>query len=450
MAAESPFVTTGNPASGVATAGTTACSQHTCVSPWSLYGTYQRWGFLTVLYLVTTSNYFDYYVLSVVLEPIKHEFHVSDTMLGLLSGFCFALVYAVAGLPIARWADRGNRRTVITLALAGWSVMTVACGLAQSFWQLAAARFGLGIVEPGAMPPAQSLVADYFPPARRATAIGILNSGNALGYLVGIGLGGYIAANAGWRTAFLLAGAPGLILAVIVRLILDEPRRELGFPKADPGAESLGQSLRRLRRKRSFVWSIVGVSVYTVFAYGINIFLPSFMIRTMHATLQQVSVMWGCAASAATLIGTIAGGWLADRLGSRDVRWYAWLPTIACALGVPLYWLALSADNLRNFVAADFVAELVLAIGLPAFFAAAHAVCGAPRRAMAIGIVFFSISFLGGGFGPLVAGALSDALGAAYGLESLRYSLMSMLVFLVPASIAFHRAGLTIRSDRED
>src|SRR5205807_10093959 len=157
-------------------------------SPWQEYTGGQRWVFLGVLFLVATANYFDYFILSILLPPIKEEFKVSDTVLGLLSGLCFALVYSAAALPTARWVDRGNRRTVITLALAGWSVMTALCGLVQSFWQLAAARFGVGIFEPGAMPAAQSLISDYFPPERRATALAIfVNGGSATGWLFGIG-----------------------------------------------------------------------------------------------------------------------------------------------------------------------------------------------------------------------------------------------------------------------
>jgi predicted MFS family arabinose efflux permease len=152
---------------------------------WGLYTPLQRRLFLAILFLVTASNYFDYYVLSVLIEPIKREFDVSDTMLGILSGVCFSLVYSITAFPIARWADIGNRRTIITVALAGWSLMTAACGFAQSFAQLALARFGAGMVEPGALPPSTSLIADYFPPERRATATTMLvNGASAVGWLV--------------------------------------------------------------------------------------------------------------------------------------------------------------------------------------------------------------------------------------------------------------------------
>lgn len=157
-------------------------------TPWLLYTDRQRWGYLTILFVVAASQFFDRNIMSVLLEPIRHEFHVSDTMLGLLSGLCFALFYSVAGIPVARWADRGNRRTIITLALAAWSVMTLVCGLAQAFWQLALARVLVGVGESGGLPPSQSLIADYFSPERRATAIASFTAAAIAGNLLGIGV----------------------------------------------------------------------------------------------------------------------------------------------------------------------------------------------------------------------------------------------------------------------
>jgi MFS family permease len=419
--------------------------------PWSLYTPRQRWGFLSILFLVCASNYFDYSVLSVLLDPIKREFHVSDTMLGLLSGFCFSLVYAVAGLPIARWADRGNRRTVITVALASWSAATALCGITQSFWQLALARFGLGIAEPGALPPAQSLIADYFPPGQRATAIAFLSQGgSAVGWLAGVALGGYLAAMYGWRTVFVLAGAVGLALALLVRLCLSEPRNQLGFEHASDGKESIGRAFTRLREKRAFVFLLLGVSAYAIFSYGVTIFLPSFMMRSLNASLAQASVTWGIAIASANLMGALTGGWVGDRLSRRDVRWYAWLPAIACVLALPMYGFALRAHDLSSFVARDFVAELFLSIGLPSTFAAVHVVCGNRRRAVAIATLMLSLTLFGSGFGPLIVGWLSDVLSSAYGTESLRHSLTTMLVFLIPAAVAFYCAARAMPQDVED
>lgn len=418
-------------------------------APWSLYSPARRMGFLLILFLVTTSNYFDYYILSVVLEPIKHEFHASDTLLGLLSGFCFALVYAFAALPIARWSDRGDRRTVITVALSLWSVITSLCGMAQSFFQLALSRFALGAIEPGGMPPAQSLIVDYFPANRRAMASSVLNAGSAAGYFAGVGIGGYIAATHGWRVAFLVAGVPGLLLALIAYFGLAEPREKLGFPSDNAGREGMWQAFSQLRRKRTFVFMLAALSTYTVFSYGIAIFLPSFLIRVMHSTLTQVSLSWGFTVSAADLTGAMLGGWLGDRLTRRDVRWCAWLPATTCLVGGAVYILTLVTHDLFTFIAFNFVAETILTIGISITYVPVHAVCGSPRRTVAIAMTEACTMLVGAGLGPFLAGGFSDLLNPTFGLESIRYSLLAMLTFLIPASIAFYLAARAMPRELE-
>jgi MFS family permease len=192
------------------------------------------------------------------------------------------------------------------------------------------------------------------------------------------------------------------------------------------------------------------VSLYSVFSYGVSIFLPSFMMRSLKASLVQVSVTWGIAIAVANLVGAMTGGWLSDRVSRRDVRWYAGLPAITCVLGLPIYGWALRAQDLYTFIGRDFVAELVVSIGLPAAFAATHVVCGDRRRAIAIATLLLSLTLFGSGFGPLIAGWLSDVLSSAYGTESLRYSLTTMLVFLIPAGVAFYCAARAMPKDVED
>jgi predicted MFS family arabinose efflux permease len=419
--------------------------------PWSLYGPLQRWGYLGILFLVITSNYFDYYILSVLLEPIKREFRVSDTILGLLTGSSFAIVYGLTALPIARWADHGNRRTVMTVALVAWSIFTALCGWAQTFWQLAFYRFGVGAVEPGGVPPAQSLVTDYFPPERRGTAIAILTNGaSAVGWLLGVGGGGLIGALYGWRTTFLLAGVSGLALALVVRFTLPEPRSAPAFVTGIRRSESVRSTLSSLSRKPTFLFALAGFSVYAIFAYGVTVFVPSFMIRSFHVSLEKVSVPWGCAIAASNVLGALAGGWLVDRLCRRDIRWYAWLPALACALAMPVYWLALTRDHLIPFIGAEFVAETMLSMGVPVIFVAVLAVCGAHRRALASAAVNCLTILIGGTFGPLIVGAASDALSYAYGDESLRYALISMCLFPLPAAALLYLSGRTIKRDKED
>ena len=192
--------------------------------PWDLYSGKQRWVFLTVLFLVSTSNVVDRQIVTVLLEPIKAEFGVSDTMLGLLSGLAFALFYVTLGIPIARLADSKNRKLIVGTAITVWSIMTALCGAAQSFFQLALARVGVGAGEAGAVPPSQSLLADYFPPERRSLALAVFFLSAAAGNVLGLIVGGQVADAYGWRWTFVIFGLPGLLLALIVWVVLDEPR----------------------------------------------------------------------------------------------------------------------------------------------------------------------------------------------------------------------------------
>jgi MFS family permease len=295
------------------------------------------------------------------------------------------------------------------------------------------------------------LIADYFPPGRRATAVTVLTNGaSAVGWFVGIGIGGYIAATRGWRIAFLAAGLPGIALAIVARLCLGEPRRRLGFPAADPGAESFAQAVAHLRRKRSYVLVLAGVSVYCIFAYGVTVFVPSFMIRSLHTTLERVSFSWGSAIAAANIVGAVIGGRMADRLGRRDVRWYAWLPAVACVIGLPLYWLALLARHVWAFISIEVLAELVISIGAPVAFVAILAVCGRARRSLASAAVYSAMVLIGGTLGPFLSGAMSDWFHAESGLDSLRYALVVVCLFLIPAALCFHAAARAMPAELED
>ncbi|MBL8266372.1 spinster family MFS transporter [Steroidobacter sp.] len=417
--------------------------------PWELYSARHRWGLLAILYLVSTSNYLDRNILAVLLEPIRVEFAASDTMLGLLSGLAFVIFYALFGIPVARWADVGNRRTIVTVALTVWSLMTVACGLAQTFVQLAIARVGVGAGESGAIPPAQSLIAEYFPPEQRASAIAIFTSASTAGLLLGIGVGGYVATHYGWRTAFMVAGLPGLVLAVLVRFGLREPRLVLGFPRSGAQGESLRAAIASLRAKPSFVLMLIGAILYFLMAYGALLFVPTFLVRVHGLSLAVVGFSYAGVSAAGSLLGTLAGGWVADRLARRDARWLAWLPALTFVLGGLLFMAAFMLDSYSAFLVCAFVGMALMNVGVPAMFAAVHAVCGGPRRAMAIAIVLFSGTLFGGGLGPLLTGIVSDAFSASHGAGGLRYSLILMTSTALLAGAVFYHAGRAMPADIE-
>jgi MFS family permease len=277
-----------------------------------------------------------------------------------------------------------------------------------------------------------------------------MNSGGTIGYLAGIGIGGFVAAHYGWRSAFIAGGLTGLIIAIAVRFALPEPRKLLGFPTSTTaGGESLAQSARRLAEKPSFIWLLCGITGYTVFSYGESVFLPSFMMRSLHATLEQISVRWSLALAIANTVGVVVGGILGDRLGRKDRRWYAGIPATAYVFGSLLYVWALLESSLNKFIAIESLAEGILAVGAAVSWVAVHSVCGSQRRALAVAIIIFSTGLVGGGLGPLLTGAISDAFAAHFGNESLRASLLLMVGFLCPSALIFWTASRRILDDVE-
>lgn len=437
--------------SDAATAAGTDPARGSVAKTWDLYSGRQRGIFLLVLFLVGTSNYVDRNIIGVLLEPIKKEFQVSDTMLGLLSGISFALFYATLGIPVARWADRGDRRFIITISLTVWSLMTALCGMAQSFWQLALARVGVGMGEAGAIPPAQSLIADYYPPDGRSKAIGVYMMCSMAGYVIGLVAGGWIAQNYGWRAAFLIVGLPGLLLALTTRFLLKEPRDLPQFAVHAQNQEPISATFRALFEKPSYRNIIGAMILYFVMAYGALIFTASFMIRVHGLSVSEAGALFGGASAIGAVIGNLGGGALTDRLAKRDIAWTARLPGFGLILALPLYLAAFMAPTVPIMAGTLIVASILLTGVVPPMFSALHVVCGSARRAMAVAIVFFFANLIGLGLGPLIAGSLSDWFAQSHGpADGLRYALMVVMFAFIPSGIFMLRAARTLRADEED
>jgi MFS family permease len=417
--------------------------------PSDLYSPTRQWSLLAVLFLVSTSNFVDRNIISVLLEPIKAEFGVSDTLLGLLTGLSFAVFYATLGIPVARWADRGNRKTIITLSLTIWSLMTALCGLAQSFWQLALARVGVGAGEAGALPPAQSLLVDYFSPTRCARALAIFMSSSMCGYLLGFVAGAHIATIHGWRAAFLIVGLPGLALAILVHFVLHEPRTLPQFRLPPGSQESIGATFRALAAKRAFVYLVIAMVIYFMVAYGAIVFLPSYMVRVLKVTLTEVGSAYGAVTAVASIVGTVLGGFLTDRLSKRNLAWLGWWPALGLILCWPLYEGMLLAPTFTMALIFAGMAGIVLNAAVPAMFACLHAVCGSARRAMAVAVVFFFANLIGLGLGPVLAGAMSDAFSAIHGPVGIRYALLIVMTLLLPCAWLLVMSARHVATDVE-
>lgn len=420
-------------------------------NPWELYGPGQRRTLLFILFLTGTSNYADRNVIGVLLEPIKAEFGVSDTMLGLLTGLAFAIFYVTVGLPIAWLADRGNRKKIIVWSLTVWSIMTALCGVAQNFWQLALARVGVGAGEAGAVPPAQSLIADYYPPEQRAGALGVYMMSSMAGYIIGMTAGGWVAQHYGWREAFLVIGLPGFLLAVATHFVLREPRLQPRFAVAPEATEDARQSIKQLLAKPAYRNIVYALVVYFLMAYGALVFTASFMIRVHGLTVAEAGGLFGIMSAVGAVVGNLGGGKLGDHLAKRDIAWVARFPGLALIAALPLYVGSFAMGSVALMIPLSLLGGILLTGAVPTIFAALHLICGSKRRAMAVALAFFFANLIGLGLGPVLAGAISDHMAQIYGpAEGLRYALMIMSLTFLPAGIFMLRASKYLKSDAEE
>jgi MFS family permease len=430
----------GSPPAAAPAAGTFAVSD-----------AYRRYvlGLLVVVYVF---NFIDRQILTILAEAIRLDLGLSDTALGFLGGFAFAFFYTLAGIPIARWADRGVRRSIIALGLFAWSAMTAVTGLARSFTHLALARVGVGLGEAACSPPAHSLLSDYFPPERRGTAFSIYALGIPLGSAIGTFAGGWIKELFDWRTAFFVVGLPGIALALVVRLTLREPPRGLSertsAAPADTPRDSLGDVLRFMLRLRSFRHMSLAAALHAFYGYGAAFFIPVFMIRVHGFSEGELSTYLALISLFAGGTGTFLGGWLGDRLAPRDQRWYLWLPAGATTLGIPFAAAFYLWPD--GYVALAFGAPATLlgAMYLGPTFAMAQGLASAHMRALVSAILLFVINLVGLGLGPQVVGLLSDALKADLGAESVRYALLwVVLIGAAWSTLHYVLAARTLRGD---
>jgi MFS family permease len=402
---------------------------------------------LGVLFACYVFNWVDRNVLAILLGPIKAELGVSDTAMGLLSGLAFALFYTILGIPIARWADLGNRRSILALGIALWSAMTVVCGLARSFGALALARVGVGVGEAAGSPSSHSLISDYFPPARRGRALSVYAMGNYAGHFVAFVIGGWVNEHYGWRTTFFVMGVPGLLLALLVRFTVREPPRG-GFDGAagsQPRA-SLREVVRFLGRQRSYLFINLGGALNALVGYGFGIWGPTFFMRVHGMGTAEVGLWLGWLSPLGGLTGTLAGGLLIDRLAGRDGRWYLWIPTVSALASVPVsVLLLLGGKGLALALYGPHALFFALYIG--PMFAAMQGVAPPRMRAITVAIHLLIVNLLGLGAGPLVVGALNDFLNAEYGASAVRYSLLLVSVSGLVSSACFLAGARSVRRD---
>jgi MFS family permease len=403
---------------------------------------------LGLLFTVYVFNFIDRQILGILLDPIKEDLGASDTAMGFLSGFAFALFYTFAGIPIARWADRGSRRSIIALGLFLWSAMTAASGLARSFAQLVAARVGVGVGEAAGSPPAHSLLSDYFPPERRGMALGIYANGVYVGAMIAYLAGGYMVENFDWRTAFVVVGLPGIPLALLLRLTVREPPRgQSESGPADTGAETIGEVLRYLLRRRSFVYIVMAASCQSLPGYAVLAWGPAFLGRVHQMGSVEIGLWLGPMVGLCGSAGGYLGGSLADRLGTRDKRWYVFLSAIVCAAGVPFFAGFLLLEHRIAALLCFIPFYTLAAMYVGPMLSMVQGLVKLRMRATASAILLFILNMVGLGAGPLLVGFLNDQLDARYGAEAIRYSMLAVASIGALAGLLFLRAGRTLRED---
>jgi predicted MFS family arabinose efflux permease len=403
---------------------------------------------LSVLVVVYTFNFVDRQILSILMEPIKVDLGLSDTQLGLLTGFAFALFYATLGIPIARFADKGNRRNLIALALTVWSAMTALSGLAQNFWHLLLARIGVGVGEAGCSPPAHSIISDYFPAEKRATALGIYSLGIPVGILFGFLAGGWLNQFFGWRVAFFVVGVPGILLAILVKFTLREPIRGMSEGRADTAPQpSVSETFTYLWSKRSFRHLAFGGGLTAFVGYGVVTWVPSFLIRSYDMQTGEVGTYLGLILGIPGGIGIALGGWMADRYGSRDTRWYLWVVSVALLLGVPFSFGIYLTNSAAMALAFLCIPVLLGNFYQATTFSQTQGLVSLRMRSVAAAVLLFILNIIGLGAGPQAVGILSDFLEPSYGQESLRYSLLILSFVNIWAAYHYYVAGKYLKAD---
>ena len=404
---------------------------------------------LVMLAIVYMFNFVDRQILAILLPALRDEFQVSDAWLGFLTGPAFAMFYIVLGIPIARYADRHNRRNLIALAVAVWSGMTALSGLAANFVQLALARVGVGVGEAGCSPPAHSMIADYYPPEQRSTAMGVYTIGISAGIMLAYMAGGWVAQNIGWREAFFVVGAPGLVLALIVRLTVKEPQRGHSEGREATSARPPWQeTLRALWTRSSFVHMTIAAGMSSFVGYSVINFLPSFLVRSFGMDVATLGLWLGPILGIAGGSGFFLGGYIADHLGQTSHRRALTFIGLTMLLTAVMYALMFNAGSWQTAILLFIIPACTANVYLAPVLAQAQSLVSLRMRAVTSALALLIINVIGLLLGPQVTGIISTLLEPQFGEEAIRYSLLIVTSVMLPwAAYHYIRAGKSIDAD---
>ena len=401
---------------------------------------------LGLLTVISMFNYLDRNLLGMVLPLIKRELHLSDTVLGLVTGIVFVLFYSLLGVPIASLADRSNRKLIISIGFTFWSAMTVATGFCANVWQLGIARFLMGAGEACSLAPSNSMISDMFARHRQRAAVAILSSSFALQSIVFAPVIGWASDQYGWRATFVLSGVPGLMVAILFFLTVREPARTQ-TTAADRETVPIGTALRFLLGSRAFVLMVLAGAFMGGALYGSGNWLTTFLVRVHHLSLTDIGAKYAPPRGVAALIGILLAGYLSDRLGKVDGRWRVWAPAICCALLAPAQFLLSLSDSPVGWIGGMLGLSFLLTAYQAPVYAAVMNVARPRMRAVGVSVLVLTTGILGQLLGPLVVGVLNDHLHATYGDAAIRYSMLVVGLCGLGGAVCLFAAGYFLEAD---
>jgi MFS family permease len=409
---------------------------------------YKRYG-LAILTTVYALNWIDRCLINLLLQPIKMDLDLTDTQLGALTGVAFGVFYALLGLPIARWADRGDRTTITAIAIGLWGGTVMLCVFVTNFVQLLLARVAAAIGESGCMPPTYSLIGDYFPkPAERTRAMSVYWLASPLATLFSFALGGQLNERYGWRWTFFIMGIPALLMVPLVKATLVEPRiqteRQRSRSLPSGGLFAVARTLWGQRSTRH-----LGIAVVLFFTLGQGLapWYAAFMIRSHGIQTATLGIWLGLIFGFGGIVGVLLGGHVIGRWFSDDMRGQLRLSAVIVAVLFPFYLLFLLLPGTYTALLALVPLCVVFNFLLGPTFSLLQLLVPAGSRATALAVVMLFANLIGMGVGPQVVGALSDLLARTYGTNSLRYSMLAMSSIALWAGYHFWCSGRTVHDD---
>jgi MFS family permease len=403
---------------------------------------------LALLTAIYALNFLDRTVINILIDPIKHTYHVSDAVMGFISGFGFVILYSILAAPVARWADRGSRRNIITYGLVIWSGMTALGGVARNALQLTLSRFGVGVGEAAGTAPSTSMISDLYPGDQRSTAMAAYQLGPAFGIFLGSFVGGWVNHYYGWHDALFVAGIPGVLVALLFRFTVREPKRGLvEKTKVDTSQQKLGETLAYMSRQTCYVLILIGFCFTTFTQFGFGTWVAPFLGRIYHLNTAQIGTYMGTITIIGSVAGTLAGGYLSDWAGRRKIEWKIYVPAICSICAMPGVLLFVFSHNLALCLTGLIIVQTLSPVHVGPMVAVSHSVVKVGMRAFATSLIYLVSELLGLGLGPYLIGIFNDHFQHRFGVGVIRYTMFPAAVTTLIGGVLFVIAARYLRRD---